>query len=398
MPRAAAAFLCAFALGAARPAAAQHPLDAVVAELLPRVEALSGLQALEPLHIATMDRDTLRAKLLAESLGQSEEIASVGRAYRLLGLVPDTFDLVGEIPSLQADALAGYYDPRVDTLYILDDLDVLTALPTIAHEMTHALQDQHYDLEALLTGTVDNDRSMALRAGVEGHASLVMLLMQLELLLGEPVPFDSLPDLGRLPLEAMMPGRPSPEFAAAPRVLRESGAFPYGRGLGFVHALRTRDPAAVPFGALQAESTEQVVHPFDHFLDRRDPPVNLAFDPPGDGWSTVYENSLGQFELSILLMERHGLQSEALAEGWAGDRYRILGDGTGYVLDWTIVWDDARAASRFVTAYTQILRTRKGVSGDVVALDLEGRPAVRVIEAEPGVDIRRLPPPGARLR
>jgi hypothetical protein len=243
---------------------------------------------------------------------------------------------------------------------------------------------------------------MALSAAIEGHATLVMLLFALEDAAGVPVPFDELPDLTRIPLEAVMPGKPSPELASAPRIMRETGAFPYVRGLGFVHALRGRDPEAVPFEALLPASTEQVMDPHGRFVDRADAPTQIRFDSPGDSvadseWRPVYENTLGQFELSILLMERHRLQSESLANGWDGDRYQLLYDGERNALVWYIVWDDARASSRFVAAYTQVLRTRMGRTGHVEQLTIEGRPVVRVIEAEEGVDISRLPLPTVQL-
>jgi hypothetical protein len=302
------------------------------------------------------------------------------------------------MPELLAEQIAGYYDFRTDTLYILEDVPVEQLRAIVAHEMTHALQDQHFRLDSLVAREVGNDAMMATRAAFEGHATLVMLFIQLEEMLGKPVPFDELPDLTRLPLEAMMPGTPSPAFARAPRLLRESGAFPYGRGVGFAHALRTRDSLAVPFADRLPASTEQVVDPYGHFLDDRDEPTRIEIeDTVATPWRVEYTNSLGQFELSVLLMERHRLQSENVANGWDGDRYRVLSDGDRHALEWFIVWDDARAASLFVTTYVQILRTRMGRSATVEALEVDGRAVVRVIEADDGVDLATLPRAAIRL-
>jgi hypothetical protein len=384
--------------------ASNRQLELLVAELLPRVEALSGLEALAPLNVASRTRQELRAFLTAEI---EEEIESgqlqwSEKAYRLLGLMPDSIDYQELAVSVLSEEIAGYYVPRTDTLYLLEDVLGQELRAVVAHEMVHALQDQHFKLDSLRVHDAGNDRNMAVSAAIEGHATLVMLLFSVEDVLGKPVVLADLPDLTRIPLESVMPGAPSPAMASAPRIMRESGAFPYVRGLGLAHALRAHDPAAVPFEDLLPVSTEQVMDPRGHFLGERDVPTHVTFTTT-DGasqdavWRNVHENTLGQFELSVLLMERHRLQSETLANGWDGDRYQLLFDGERHALVWHIVWDDARAASRFVTAYTQILRTRMGRSGDVQLLTIDGRAVVRVIEADEGVDISGLPLPAVRL-
>ena len=399
--------LCALGFGthaAHAQRASNRDLERMVAELLPRVEELSGLQALAPLNVASRTREELRAFLTAEVEEEAESglLRWSENAYRLLGLMPDSIDYQEMAVSVLSEEIAGYYVPRTDTLYLLEDVPGLQLRAVVAHEMVHALQDQHFELDSLRVHDAGNDRNMALSAAIEGHATLVMLLFSLEDALGKPVVLADLPDLTRIPLEAMMPGAPSPAMASAPRIMRESGAFPYVRGLGLAHALRTHDPAAVPFRDMLPVSTEQIMDPRARFLEARDVPTHVTFgvadgDAQDSVWRNVHENTLGQFELSVLLMERHRLQSESLANGWDGDRYQLLFDGERHALVWYIVWDDARAASRFVTAYTQILRTRMGRSGDVELLTIDGRPVVRVIEAEEGVDISTLPRPTLRL-
>lgn len=391
--------IAAFATAApvtARAQSTERELDRLVAELLPRVQTLSGLEARHKLNVALRTRDQLGSYIGRQLDRQVEsgEVAHAERAYRLLGLLPDSVDLAALSAALLGDAVQGYYDAETDTLFVLDDVSASELRPVLAHEMVHALQDQHYPLDSLRAGEPGNDRLMAIGAAVEGHATLVMLLVAVDALKGSPATLEDLPDLTRLPLEALMPGSPAPSYASAPRVMRESGAFVYGRGAGFAHALRTRDATAIPFGPLLPTSTEQVMNPHRRFLDARDEPTAIHFDSitaAEPGWETVYENTLGQFELSILLMERHRLQSESIADGWDGDRYRLLTDGTHDVLEWALVWDDARAASRFVTTYRQILRTRLGRSAQVEQLTVDGRPLVLVIEAEDGVDLSTLP-------
>lgn len=85
------------------------------------------------------------------------------------------------------------------------------------------------------------------------------------------------------------------------------------------------------------------------------------------------------------------------ARGWDGDRYLLLSDGERHAVVWYLVWDDVPAAYDFATAYRQILQARLGRSAEVEELTVEGRPVVRVVEAEEGVDLATLPHPRIRL-
>lgn len=383
--------------------AADRDLERRMARLLPRVEKISGLRAKEPIRVALRDRDELRrlmAARLEEELANGEVGASE-QAYRRLGLLPDSIELEDLTIPLLGEQILGYYDHEADSLFVLADVAAEELEGVLVHEIVHALQDQHVPLDSIAARSFPNDRRMAARAAIEGHATLVMLLFLLEELTGRPAAVEDLPDLARLPLERFMPGRPLPVLAAAPRVVREGMVFPYARGAGFVLEA-WRDAGSAPaFADVVPRSTEQVMDPRGRFLDVSDPPTEVRFvddaAEPSGRWRTTYENDLGQFELSILLMERHSLQSEGLAGGWDGDRYRLLEDGEAHALVWYLVWDDARSAARFATAYRQILKTRLGRSASVEELTVDDRPVVRVVETAEGVDLETVPRLPVRL-
>ena len=101
----------------------------------------------------------------------------------------------------------------------------------------------------------------------------------------------------------------------------------------------------------------------------------------------IYEDNLGEFETRLLFQQLLGDETEAarLAEGWDGDRYRVLGKNRD-VLEWYSVWDDAAAASKFATGLEGAWAKRRSIGqksrrSDIKQLTVEGRPVVRLIDA-----------------
>src|SRR5690606_485731 len=125
----------------------------------------------------------------------------------------------------------------------------------------------------------------------------------------------------------------------------------------------------------------------------------LALDAANGGgagdWRLVYENTLGALETEILLNEHLGAGAEQAAQGWDGDRFRLLeAPGGGRALVWYSVWDDADAADAFAAAYRRVLERRAQTRhGRVERLEVEGRPVVLVVDAERGVSLDSVPVP-----
>lgn len=384
----------------------EERLRASIDDLLPRVEALSGLEARAPVRMAMRDRAELReyvAARMEEELPPAE-LEGIEGAYRAFGLLPDTLDLHALMLDLLTEQVLGYYDPATETLYLVSGVPRDALEPVLVHELVHALQDQHVDLDSLVARERGNDRQTAAQAALEGHATLVMVALLAERQARRPVSPDMLPDLKRElgpALEAE--NEQFPVFRSAPRILRETMLFPYLEGAAFVQALWRADPSGgrpAPLGPLLPQSTEQVMHPRERFIEARDEPTELtlgAGDGGGGGgdWRLVYENTLGELETGILLSEHLGAGAERAAQGWDGDRYRLLeAPGGGRALVWYSVWDDAGAAEAFAAAYRRILEVRAGTRhGRVERLEVEGRPVVRVVDAERAVELESVPVP-----
>jgi hypothetical protein len=252
----------------------------------------------------------------------------------------------------------------------------------VAHELVHALQDQHTDLDSLIERKRGNDRQAAAQAAIEGHATLVMFALLAEEAAGQPVDPAMLPDPGAELRGGFGAGAQFPVFQRAPAIIRETLLFPYAAGASFVHALWSRDgarPHEAPIGPRLPQSTEQVMHPVARFAETRDAPTELRF-AGNPAWPVAFENTLGAFEVQVLLDEHLGTDSVP-ADGWDGDRFRLLEtpDG-GRALVWVSVWDDAPAAARFTAALQRI--TDAGGFGEMAAIesvDAGGRHGVRLI-------------------
>ena len=119
------------------------------------------------------------------------------------------------------------------------------------------------------------------------------------------------------------------------------------------------------------------MHPDAKYLVERDQPTDLRLLPAA---KSIREDGLGELETSLFLSEHLGAAAATSAQGWDGDRYRLVQTDQGNVLEWVSVWDDAASADRFANAYRQIA-LRRGRAAKVERLTIGDRPVVSVINA-----------------
>lgn len=365
---------------------AEDAIRAMVDSMLPSLERLSALPAQAPIELSRQSVEQVRAYVeakLEEELPPAE-LESVRILYTMLGLLPDTLRLRDLLLDLYTEQIAGYYDPATRQLYVVDGVPAPALRTVIAHELVHALQDQHTNLDSLIEKGRGNDRQTAAQAAIEGHATLVMFALLAEEIAGQPIDPGSLPDPGAQLSSGFAGGAQFPVFDRAPAMIRETLVFPYAAGASFVHALWAADgggPHAAPIGDALPQSTEQVMHPLTRFRGNRDTPTELRFSEEAS-WTVAYENTLGAFEVQILL-DQHLGAGTASANGWDGDRLRLLESPVGgRVLDWVILWDDAASRERFRYDVERI--RERGAFGDgalIESMTIEERPAVRIVIA-----------------
>ena len=131
-----------------------------------RVEKMRGLKALRPLRWRMTTKQQVRA-YLKEVLGQQYapgELKNEGLAMQALRLFPRGLDFPSFVLSLYEEQVAGYYDPKREVFYLADWIPVALQETIIAHELTHALQDQHFNTDEFVERIRGNSDAMVARA------------------------------------------------------------------------------------------------------------------------------------------------------------------------------------------------------------------------------------------
>jgi len=303
--------------------------------------------------------------------GTQEQLDDLGRVWVALGLIKPTYNLYTNALNGLTDNIGGFYFPSNDELYVIGTRFSGVEHFIFSHEYGHALVDQHYRLDGLgvyplCTG--DEQRCQAIRALVEGDATLVMNQWWKQYASPEDY-FDI--------LNYSPPAQTLPEQFPPPFALR-NGNFPYVEGLAFVEALYARGRWGRVNQAYDRlpQTTEQILHPSKYFAGETGAAV--AETPLGDvlgaGWRQVDNDALGEWMTFLILgygadvdAQLTNSQATAAAAGWGGDRYQVYyNDATGQtVLAARWIWDTAADASTFRSTMANYLNGRFG--GNAVA-------------------------------
>lgn len=295
-----------------------------------------------------------------------EDFEASQKTLLKLGLIARTFRLRDYVVRLLREQVAGFYEPKTKEFYLAAWLPIADQKRVIAHELVHALQDQHFDLRRLEGWPKgDSDAELAAHALVEGEATLVMIEYDFEQQ-GLRLDMNKIAALtdNMIDQEGDADSKSYPILANAPKVLKENLQFPYLYGAGFVGSvLRNGTWKALDKTYISLpDSTEQIMHP-QRFLVR-DKPVKI--DIPdltptlGPSWKKADADVNGEFGYLVALAEFIPKRTaRAAAEGWGGDRYVLYENKTtgGLVLIQFTTWDTERDAEEFFEAYAA--RTEK---------------------------------------
>jgi hypothetical protein len=330
---------------------ADPELRSAVRELLPDLAKRAGLAVVKPVRVERRSRDQLVTYLkrkLDEDFPPEEE-QRVRRSYELLGLLPPNLDLRGLLLSVYTEQVAGFYDPDSTALFVLDDQPPEALRTVLLHELVHAVQDQHVNLDSLTARDRGNDERTAAESAIEGHATLVMLEYMMQQMQGSDVDLSKVADFSSQ-LGSALEGISGqyPVLGSAPPVVRDVMLFPYLKGTAYVQRVwNSKGGRPAPFAELLPQSTEQVLDPARLLGPVRDDPVDLALTVSGS--TVAYTDGLGELEIGLLLQTLAGTpDGSETVSGWRGDRYALLdGGGPGGSLVWVSVWDDASLRDAF---------------------------------------------------
>ena len=326
---------------------------------------ITGMQEVHPVPYGRMSQPELR-KFLAHRLQTTlkpKEIYADELTLKLFGLVPADFDLKKSTVDLLTEQAAAFYDYREKRLFLLDVSSFASEETTLAHELAHALADQHFNLEKFVdSDSEDDDENLAHSAVVEGQASWVMLAFQRK---REGMPGTPSPDQLATVLQSAESASPSyPVLDASPLYIQQSLLFPYTEGTRFFSAVYSKLGKSA-FRAVFAEAptdTAQIYHP-DLYFSHVKPARPEAPRPEFKGGETeIATGSLGEFDHRMLIWQFNGKSKAlALSPHARGGEYRIVGTGKKHkqiVLEYASVWDSEAAASEYLAAYKQALRKK----------------------------------------
>jgi hypothetical protein len=323
------------------------PLGAVLPGLEAFVERERGLAFKRPVKVSLLDDATFNERAVSSDPASRKEVEDAQAALQAMGLLRPGVDLWRAVIGFVQGSAVGSYEPGTDELIVRGAQPTPYVRMTLVHELTHALEDQHFDIDRPELG---DEASLGFEALVEGSAVRIEERYRSSLS----------PDERRQAAReeaATGPGTP----ADVPAVVEEAFAFPYTYGPGLVAAVLRAggQPRLDAAYADPPRSSEQVVQPA-HYLggDRPRPvPTPRADRPPFD------DGEIGQLFLLLMLDSRLGhRQALEAALGWGGDHYASWKDGTRTCLRADFVMDTPADTDQLARALTAWAQSRPGSS------------------------------------
>jgi hypothetical protein len=326
----------------------------------------------KPVPLVVKNRDQVQQMLLTELKRDhtDEELDLGGETGAMTGVYPPRMNLKSSSLNLMHSQVAAFYDPHAKQMVLVEGaINVslwnsassfvaqrdITGEMVLAHELTHALQDQHFHLEHMMDAVKDNDdRALALKALAEGDATLSGF-GYVNGKLDNTTINTILLRLADLPKTLAAQSGNFPLGLSAPLVFQYYDgarfvAYGYRRGGWSAVDAIYHDPP---------QTTLQIMHPefyFDHTF--RPATVRLdGYQPFLKDWLKADDDTYGAFLLKVILRRNLGDDAPdvALADQWTGDRLIVLRKGKALTILWLIGFSDDASAGKFATDYTRIL-------------------------------------------
>jgi hypothetical protein len=316
------------------------------------------------------------------------------------GLLPRNFDLSSFLVTMLREQVAGYYDAKTKTVYLLNWLDAEQQKPVLAHELTHALQDQSFGIEKFMKSAeggnedkgkdkgkdkdekdpspadiANDEQSSARQAIVEGQAMVVLLDYTLaptgKTLLESPQIVDALK-------QGMLVGTAdSPAFRDAPIFLKEELTFPYRYGLDFTAALLKAGGKKLAYaGAFDnpPKTTREIMEPETYLSHEKLDPVKLIdMEKDFKDYDPFDIGAMGEFDVDILVEQYAGREeATSIYPEWRGGYYFAgkpkANKAAPIALLYISRWSSPEKAAEFAAVYANSLakryQKRQGLGAD----------------------------------
>jgi hypothetical protein len=364
-----------------------------VDEILQFASQDTGLPIKHKVKRRLTKRDEVQS-YIQKSMKDDKDAKRLERSSAVLkkfGLLPRNFDLPNFLVAMLREQVAGYYDAKTKTVNLLNWVDAEQQKPVLAHELTHALQDQSFGIEKWMKGStedtdnkndnpspgdIENDEeSSARQAVVEGQAMVVLLDYSLaptgKTMLESPQIVEALK-------QGMLVGTvDSPAFRDAPIFLKEELTFPYRYGLDFTAALLQAGGKELAYaGAFKnpPKTTREIMEPETYLAHEKLEPLKLIdMEKDFKGYDAFDIGAMGEFDVDILAEQYAGRkEAEAIYPAWRGGYYfagKPKADKSAPIaVLYVSRWSSAAKAAEFAAVYAKSLaeryQKRQGLGGD----------------------------------
>jgi hypothetical protein len=363
----------------------QAELEAVTAKIQKDVEEIRGQIFRRGVAVKLIDQAGFvkYAKQRMDETSTPESEQAEEDIAKMLALVPAEMNLRQAGLDLLEGQVGGFYDPLGNIFYLMESFTGGIAKVILSHELTHALDDQIFDLDGGFEERMKNRDSLsAYQALVEGSGTAAMSVWTME-------------NLGSLDPEdlAQASTMGTDSLATAPALLWKPLLGSYMTGnvflqAGYKHLKQTTEEASIGAATDFAfrsppVSTEQVLHPEKYWdEDLRDLPVRVEPSlQPGTGWELLESTVLGELHLALITEEQETIDfsnqmqlafmkyTNEAASGWGGDQLMLYGKGDARWLTLTTAWDTAKDSKQFKEAMEKRLKTWRAA---LKTLDSEG--------------------------
>jgi hypothetical protein len=325
---------------------------------------ISGMKLRHPVPCDSITKEKINAflKERMKDAASPEEIRAEELTLKKFGFVPPDFDLAKSTVDLLTEQAAAFYDYHKKKLFITDSTPSDTQEPVLAHELSHALADQNFNLARFIRqGRKSDDGSTARLAVMEGQATWLMseylARKNGRSLKDSPGLAASMSSLGE------GAGGDFPVYDNAPLYMRLTLVFPYTTGMLFQNAVCERDGQegfAEVFRRAPV-STQQVIHPEDYFSNVKPTQPELPDAHLPRGYKSLAGGELGELDHAVLLEQFLGKQQAAeIAPHWRGCNFELRENKKAgrVVLLYAAEWDSEESARRYFAAYREVLEKK----------------------------------------
>ena len=330
------------------------------------------------------------------------------------GLLPRDFDLETFLVALLKEEVAGYYDPKTKTVNLLDWVPIEEQEPVMAHELTHALQDQDIGLQKWMKKgdkdlaeikhdptpqDIENDEiDDAREAVIEGQAQAMMFQYAIAPT-GHTIT-NSPALVGVMEEETLTGTAGTKVFNSAPIFMKESLTFPYSYGMDFVIKVMQAGGKERAFdGVLRnpPHTTRQIMQPEMYLSGEKIEPMRVPdFKRDFKDYQKFDIGAMGEFDVAVLMDQYVGRPlSKRMYPEWRGGYYyaakpkpkgNITPDAPLGLL-YVSRWSGPEAAMEFAGIYAESLKQRYKQVGEI-----GGSAAIEPIAQESGTEKEKSPP------